>query len=175
VRKPTNQEKIQRFMVELSKAVKSPGKVYFTGGVSAVLLGWRKTTLDLDLKADPEPSGFFEALPRLKELVDMNIELASPEDFVPALPGWQDRCIFIAKEGPVTFLHYDFYGQALSKLERLLERDRHDIQRMLADKIVNPDRLLELFLIIEPKLIRYPAIDPTTLRSRVEKLAREGL
>jgi hypothetical protein len=175
VRKRTSQEKIHRFMVELGKAVKSPGRVYFTGGVSAVLLGWRETTLDLDLKADPEPAGFFEALPRLKESVDMNIELASPEDFVPALPGWEDRSAFIAKEGPVIFLHYDFYGQALSKLERLHERDRFDIQRMLEAKLVKPDRFLELFLLVESKLIRYPAIDPAQLRARVEKVTRGAL
>lgn len=35
----------------LGQAVTSEGRVYFTGGVSAVLLGWRETTIDVDLKA----------------------------------------------------------------------------------------------------------------------------
>ena len=67
--------------------------------VSAVLMGWREMTLDVDLKADPEPAGFFEALPRLKDELDINIELASPDQFVPALPGWVERSPFIADHG----------------------------------------------------------------------------
>ena len=66
MRAETSVNKINQFMGELGQAVRSPGRVYFTGGVTAVLLGWRETTLDLDLKADPEPQGFFEALPGLK-------------------------------------------------------------------------------------------------------------
>lgn len=77
MRAETSREKIERLMAELGRAVRSGGQIYFTGGVSAVLLGWRETTLDVDLKADPEPQGFFEALPRLKDAVDINIELAA--------------------------------------------------------------------------------------------------
>ncbi len=40
-------------MHKLGTSVTSEGRVYFTGGVSAVLLGWRDMTLDVDLK-DPE-------------------------------------------------------------------------------------------------------------------------
>ena len=62
-------------MSELGAAVRSAGRVYFTGGVSAVLLGWREMTIDVDLKAEPEPTGFFECLPLLKDRLDLNIEL----------------------------------------------------------------------------------------------------
>lgn len=115
MREATNADKVRRLMRELGRAVQSPGRVYFTGGATAVLLGWRDTTLDIDLKPDPEPIGFFEALPKLKNEIDINIELAAPDDFVPALPEWKERSQFIAKEGSLEFYHYDFYGQALSK------------------------------------------------------------
>lgn len=167
----TSREKIDRLMTELGRTVRSPGRVYFTGGVSAVLLGWRDTTLDVDLKADPEPDGFFEALPRLKDAVDINIELAAPDDFIPALPGWRDRSQFIAQHGPLGFYHYDFYSQALSKIERNHERDQADVQRMLAGGLVQRDRLLVHFGEIESRLIRFPAIDADALRSRVEQIA----
>jgi len=120
-------DKINRFMAELGEAVRSPGRVYFTGGVTAVLLGWRETTLDLDLKADPEPQGFFEALPKLKDSLDINIELAAPDDFVPTLPGWSDRSQPIATHRLLSFYHYDFYSQALSKIERFHARDQGDV------------------------------------------------
>jgi hypothetical protein len=171
VRVETNRGKIERLMAELGRAVRSPGRVYFTGGVCAVLLGWRETTLDVDLKADPEPSGFFEALPSLKDAMDINIELASPDDFIPALPGWRERSVFIAIHGPVSFFHYDFYSQALSKIERFHSRDQSDVAQMLSSELVQRDRLLEFFREIEPKLIRFPAIDPQALRQRVEAVA----
>jgi hypothetical protein len=139
-----------------------------------VLLGWRETTIDVDLKADPEPVGFFEALPKLKDRIDINIELAAPDDFVPALPGWQDRSMFIESQGQAEFLHYDFYGQALSKIERLHERDEIDVGRMLSDELIHPTKLWELFCAVEEKLIRYPAVDPQKLRMRIKKIADEG-
>ena len=161
-------------MTELGQAVRSPGRIYFTGGVSAVLLGWRDTTLDVDLKADPEPQGFFEALPSLKDAIDINIELASPEDFIPALPSWRDRSIHIATHGSLSFFHYDFYSQALAKIERYHVRDQSDVRQMLASGLVQRDRLKELFEEIAPKLIRFPAIDAQSLRQRVNKIVSES-
>ncbi len=174
MRGETNRTKIERLMGGLGLAVRSPGRVYFTGGVCAVLLGWRETTLDVDLKTDPEPEGFFEALPILKDAVDINIELASPDDFIPALPGWRERSVFIADHGPLSFYHYDFYSQALSKIERFHSRDQSDVSQMLARELVQRDRLLELFLGIEPKLIRFPAIDAQALRQRVETIVSQA-
>src|SRR6476646_4544036 len=118
MRNETNRDTIELLMKELGSRVRAAGRVYFTGGVSAVMYGWRAMTVDVDFKADPEPVGFFGALPRLKEDLHVNLELASPEDFIPALPGWRDRSRFIARHGQIDFYHYDFYGQALAKLER---------------------------------------------------------
>lgn len=56
----------KQFMEELASAARSPGKVYFTGGATALLLGFREQTIDIDLKLDPEPAGAFEAIAALK-------------------------------------------------------------------------------------------------------------
>ncbi len=125
-------------------------------------------TVDVDFKADPEPAGFFEALPRLKEDLQVNLELASPDNFIPALPGWRDRSRFIARHGQLDFYHYDFYGQALAKIERNHPRDRLDVEQMLSHGLIEKDRLLALFNEIEPLLIRYPALEPADFRTRVE-------
>jgi hypothetical protein len=174
MRRRSNAETIRELMRELGRAVRSPGQIYFTGGVTAVLLGWRETTLDVDLKADPEPTGFFEALPELKDRMDVNIELASPDNFVPALPGWRERSIFIETDGQVTFSHYDLYGQAFSKIERLYKRDRIDVCRMIEDNLVDPNKLWELFCAVESQLIRYPAVEADALRARMKKLMEDG-
>lgn len=171
MRENSTKSRVEKLMEELGRAVKSRGRIYFTGGASAVLLGWREMTLDVDLKADPEPAGFFEALPRLKDEIDINIELASPDLFIPALPGWEERSIFIADHGLLSFFHYDFYGQALAKIERGHPRDTLDVQSMISAGFVKPDYLLELFTTVEAALLRFPAVDPKTLRNRVESLA----
>ena len=130
--------------------------------------------MDVDLKADPEPAGLFEAIAVLKDELSINIELASPSDFIPELPNWRERSLFIARHGLIDFYHYDPYSQALSKLERAHSRDLTDVQAMLQIGLIRRDLLLKLFLEIEPMLIRYPSLDPVTFRKIVESFYKEN-
>lgn len=157
-------------MAALGNSVKGTGHVYLTGGATALLHGWRDTTIDVDLKADPEPDGFFEAIASLKDSLDVNIELAAPDQFIPELPGWRERSRFIAKHGSIEFHHYDLYSQALAKIERGHERDISDVASMLSRQLINKNRLWELFQAIEPALIRYPAITASLFRQSVEAI-----
>lgn len=160
--------KVNAFMVALGKAVKGPGRVYLTGGATALLYGWRSTTIDVDLKAEPELTGFFEAIAAIKDSLDVNVELAAPDQFIPELPGWRDRSPFIARHGSVEFHHYDLYSQALAKIERGHDRDVTDVRAMLERRFITRERLWELFEAIEPALIRYPAITASEFRHSVE-------
>jgi hypothetical protein len=99
--------------------------------------------------------------------VDENIELASPPDFIPELPGWRDRSPFVFREGKVDIHHFDFYSQALSKIERGFSQDLEDVQHMLESGLVEPARLQEPFGAIELELFRYPAIDPAAFRRKL--------
>lgn len=167
MRAEADRKKIEQFMEELGRRVGSPAKIYLTGGGTAVLEGWRGMTIDLDLKAVPEPPGFYEAIAELKEQIDLNVELASPDDFIPPLPGWQERSPYIVRWGQVEFHHYDPYSQALSKIERGHERDLRDVDAMLHRAMIDRRRLWDLFQAIEPALIRYPAIEPGAFRRAV--------
>jgi len=167
LRAETTLAKLHAFMRSLGTAASGPGRVYLTGGASALLYEWRPTTIDIDIKGVPEPPGFFEAIVQIKEQLDVNVELAAPDQFIPELPSWQQRSIFIGKFGQVDFFHYDFYSQALAKLERGHTRDKSDVIAMLALGLIRVERLLELFEEIEPKLIRYPAITPSAFRTEV--------
>ena len=173
MRPPVTGEKIERLMEALGEAVSGSGTIFFTGGVTALLHGWRETTIDIDLKAMPEPSGLYEALAQLKEQENINIELASPDDFIPEVPGWRERSLFIARHGSLDFYHYDPYAQALSKIERGHERDKEDVASMLAEGLVARDKLRELFLQIEPALVRYPALDAKAFRRAVDRFFTE--
>ncbi len=161
-------------MVALGERVRSPGRIYLAGGATAVLSGWRATTIDIDLKADPEPAGFFESLAVLKDELDLNVELASPDDFIPAVPGWRERSVFIARHGWIEFFHYDPYGQALAKLQRRHDRDVIDVSFLLERGLIRVDRVREMFALIERELIRYPAIEPASFRAAVMEFCDEN-
>jgi len=155
-------------MEALGAAAGHPGRVYLTGGATAVLSGWRPSTIDIDLKIVPEADDVLRAVPRLKETIPINVELASPDLFIPVPPGWEDRSPFVARLGALDFHHFDFYSQALAKVERGHERDVADVREMLARGLVVPERALEYFAAIEPQLYRFPAIDPASFRRAVE-------
>jgi hypothetical protein len=133
-----------------------------------VLEGWRGSTADVDLRFEPDLDELLRELPALKESLGVNIELASPPDFVPELPGWRERSPLVFQEGNVTVHHFDFYSQALSKIERGFGQDLDDVGKMVESGLVAPARLLELYETIEPELYRYPAIDPAAFRRKVE-------
>lgn len=168
MRELTTVEQVERFMRALGRAARQPASVFFTGGVTAVLNGWRTTTIDVDIKIVPESDEILRAIPKLKEELRINVELASPDDFIPEVPGWRERSIFIRQEGPVSFFNYDPYAQSLSKIERGHRQDALDVTRMLADGLVEREKLVTLFERIEPELYRFPAIDPPSFRRAVE-------
>ena len=168
-REPSNAEKVRQLMRQLGEEATGAGRVYLVGGASAVLVGWRATTVDVDLKLAPEPPGVFEAIARAKTELNMNVELAAPDDFIPALPDWQARSVFVARHGSVDFLHYDFYGQALAKVERNHDLDLRDLEAMHRLQLIEPDALMRFFTAIEPSLVRYPAIDADCFRNKVQR------
>ena len=132
-----------------------------------MLEGWREATIDVDLRFEPEADELLRALPALKERLGVNVELASPPDFIPELPGWRERSPFVLREGTVTVRHFDLYSQALAKIERGFEQDLRDARTMIDRGLVVRGQLRELYEAIEPELYRYPAIDPAAFRHKL--------
>jgi hypothetical protein len=169
-----NEQKIFEFFTQLGRQVRREVRVYLTGGATAVLTGWRDTTVDIDMHFEPENDEVYRALPELKEKLRMNIELAAPSDFIPPLPGWKDRSIFITREGKVSFYHYDPYSQALSKIERGHAKDIQDVAAMFEHLLIKREKLKELYNAIEPQLYRYPAIDPPHFSKAVQAIVESN-
>jgi hypothetical protein len=161
---------IRRFLHRLAEEATRQTHVYLTGGASAVLLEWRDSTIDVDLKLVPDSDELLRAIARLKNDLNINIELAAPDQFIPEVPGWQHRSRFIERHGRVSFFHYDLYSQALSKVERGHAKDRADVEAMAKRGLIHSDELLRLFEEIEPRLYLYPAIDAASFRAAVEEL-----
>jgi hypothetical protein len=167
MRPPVDDQRIRALARELGRAARGPVRIYLTGGSTAVLEGWREATIDVDLRFEPEADELLRALPALKERLGVNIELASPPDFIPELPGWRERSPFVLREGPVDVQHFDLYSQALSKIERGFEQDLVDVRTMMERGFVDTSRLRELYEAIESELYRYPAIDPVAFRKKL--------
>jgi len=144
--------------------------MYLTGGATAVLEGWRPSTVDIDVRFEPDSDAALRQIAELKERLRVNVELASPLDFLPPLEGWRDRSRFRFRSGSLEVFDFDPYSQALAKLERGFELDLRDVSEMVRTEQVDPAKLLELFEGLEGELFRFPAVDPARLRQAVEAL-----
>jgi hypothetical protein len=69
-------DRIRNLMRELGRAADTDTRIYFAGGATAVLMGWRTTTIDVDLKIVPERDAVFRAIQSLKDELQVNVELA---------------------------------------------------------------------------------------------------
>lgn len=159
--------RIARFIEALGAAAAHEGVCYLVGGATAVLLGWRSTTIDVDLRLEPELDEVLRALPAIKDALSVNVELASPADFIPLPEGWRERSPSVGRHGHLSFRHFDLYSQALAKLERGHRQDLEDVEAMLARELVERSQLRALFLEIAPDLYRFPALDPADFARRV--------
>ena len=173
MRRPVDAARLRRLLEELGRRAAGAGCVYLTGGASALLEGWRASTVDVDLKLAPEPPGIFEAIARLKDELGVNVELAAPDDFLPPLPGWQERSRFIVRHGEVDFYHYDLTSQALAKLARSHDRDVADVRAMVERRLVSREEIRAGLAAIRGELVRRPALDAAAFERRVHAFLEE--
>lgn len=170
MREPADLTRIQQFMRALGERARAECRVYLTGGATAVMHGFRSSTIDVDVKFVPEHDELFRAVQELKERLRLNVELASPADFIPVRRDWADRSPFVAREGRVSFHHFDLCAQVLAKIERGHDQDRRDVEDFLRRGLVTRDQLAAYFDAIEPDIYRYPAMDAASFRKRVQQL-----
>jgi hypothetical protein len=83
--------------------------------------------------------------------------------------GATEASLLDGQQGEISFYHYDFTAQALSKLSRGYNRDIDDVQAMYEQKLFSLEELRDCFEAIECELIRFPSLNPDLLRNRVEQ------
>ena len=148
--------------------------MYFVGGGTAVFAGWRNSTIDADLYSDTDE--IFGDIQGIKDRLDLNIEFARPEDFVPSLTGSDTRHVFIETVGRVSFYHYDPYAQLLSKVVRGFDRDMQDAINFVESGMVDALRFRTLVAAIpDAAYAKYPALSPHAVLSAVDNfVSRRG-
>lgn len=167
MRENSDLQRIDDFISAIGMMVRTSLKVYFSGGTTAVMLGIRNTTIDVDIKFEPDSIQMYKAIQQLKEQLNMNIELASPDNFIPPLPAWKERSIFITQIGKVNFFHYDLYAQIISKVQRGWKQDLTDAEGFWK-KTGDHQLMMELFGKIKKDFIKYPAVNEIELEKRLK-------
>ena len=168
MRENVTRERLLAFMQRLAESAPRGRRfrVFVVGGGTAVALGWREATIDVDLYAADE--AVFVDIQRIKESQQVNVEFARPEHFVPPLGGAGGRHIFIATFGAVSFFHYDPYSQMLSKVVRGFRRDLEDARHFIDAGLVDAARFRDLVEAIpEPVFAKYPALSHEAVLSAV--------
>ena len=115
--------------------------------------GAMAATLDIDLWLDVRDEHEVQtALQQLKNALDVNVELASPGDFIPLPAAWQSAARYVGRYGPLDVFYFDFYSLALSKIEHGTERDLEDVELLARQGLVTRERLDAAFQEILPQV-----------------------
>ena len=175
MREELTRERLVELMRELARTAPRRGawQVYLVGGGTAVYLGWRRASIDVDLYSAQE--AVFRDIQQIKERLNINIEFARPEAFVPPLRGSADRHVFIDTIGKITFYHYDPYAQAFSKIVRGFQRDLDDAEQFLRSGMVDPRRFRSLVAAIpDSTYARYPSLSRAGVEAAVDTFLAEA-
>jgi hypothetical protein len=155
LREHVDRERIKLFLKRLGDRFKRPGKIYLVGGTSLVFEKLRQQTIDVDVVIEVAPADHSELIQAVRELKDnlsINVEEASPADFIPLPSGYENRHVFIDRFGTLDVLHFDLYSTALSKIERGREQDLEDVLALLRSARIDWHKLVECFQEILPKM-----------------------
>ncbi len=72
MRRLVDAERLRAFMRALGSLTDVETTCYLTGGASAVIVGWRDATVDIDVLFAPENDQLLRAIPDLKERLEVN-------------------------------------------------------------------------------------------------------
>jgi hypothetical protein len=176
-RQSVNRERLESFLSRLGERFRHPARIYLVGGTTLVFEGWREQSIDVDLTfivADEYHAELVRVIKDLKDQLAINVEEASPADFIPVPAGFQDRAIYVGRYGQIDVFHYDLYSVALSKIERDSALDRADVLTLLQQGRIELDSLQRYFdEIIVQYGVRSLRQDPARFRRNFEHIKRE--
>ena len=165
-----DKRQIENFLRNLGRTFRKPGRLYLVGGAALVHAGLRSGStqgIDVEVHAADEDE-MMDVIRRLKDTLKINIEFASPGDFIPLPSQWEMNARYIARYGAIDVFYFDFYSIALSKIERGSTRDINDVKLLLQQGIITLQGLDTAYNEILPRVGKRPynRLDPTQFVSR---------
>lgn len=102
------------------------------------------------------------AIQQLIQRMQINVEFASPADFMPLPSQWEMHAKYVGRYGLVDVFYFDFYSTALSKIARGNSRDIADVRLPVQQGIINLQELDAAYPEVLAQLGqgRYPRITP---------------
>src|SRR5579885_1283365 len=141
MRQRVGQQEIEQFLVQVGRT-RQPGRLYLVGGAAMVHRGIRPgQTLDIDIQITVDPANLTAQIAQLKQRLNMNIEFASPADFMPLPAQWETRSEFLKRYGQVDVFYFDWYSIALSKMQRANRQDVVDVQLLVRQGFIDLSEL----------------------------------
>lgn len=152
---------IEKFLNALGKAYRKEGRLYLAGGAALVHMGLRSgSTLDIDVVIEAtNEDEMITAIRRLVEQMQINIEFASPADFIPIPSQWAAHAKYIGRYGKVDVFYFDLYSLALSKISRGSDRDLVDVRLLVQQKLIMLDELDAAYQEVLPRMGKRPYIN----------------
>ncbi|GAC1311178.1 MAG: hypothetical protein NVSMB27_47930 [Ktedonobacteraceae bacterium] len=152
---------IDKFLTALGKAYRKAGRLYLAGGAGLVHMGLRAgSTLDIDIVIEAsDEDEMITVIRRLVDQMQINIEFASPADFIPIPAQWSAHSKYIGRYGKIDAFYFDLYSLALSKISRGNDRDLIDVKLLVQQKLISLDELDAAFNEVLPRMGRRPYIN----------------
>ncbi len=152
---------IEKFLKALGRSFHKPGHLYLAGGAALVHMGLRPgSTLDIDVVIETtNEDEMVTAIRRIVEQLQINVEFASPGDFIPLPSQWMTQARFVGRYGSVDVFYFDFYSLALSKIARGNDRDLIDVKLLVQQKIITLEGLDAAYSEVLPRMGKRPYIN----------------
>lgn len=177
MRQRVTRAEIEQFLKDIGKNVHQPGRLYLAGGAALVHMGVRSgSTLDIDVAIEAaDEDELVTAIRHVVQQRQINVEFASPGDFIPLPSQWTAQAKYVGRYGSVDVFYFDFYSLALSKISRGSDRDLIDVKLLLQHKLITLDELDAAFQEILPRMGKRPYInlDPQKFANRYAMVRQE--
>jgi hypothetical protein len=138
MRPNVDRQAIEHFLTELGRRFRQDGRLYLVGGAALVHAGIRPgssaTTQDIDLEV--ASGDMYQIIQQLKGQLNINVEFASPRDYLPLPHNWQSLSRYVGRYGTIDVFYFDFYSLALSKIARANSRDLQDVVLLLQQQVI---------------------------------------
>ena len=154
--------------------MRRPIRFYLVGGSVMIDLGLRSATLDIDFAADADdPAALTElepAIVALKNELDVNVEPASPSDFLPIPAGVRDRSRFVERFGQLDVYYYDLTSLIIAKVARAYEQDLSDAELLVRSGQVSWDAVTRTWALMKVSTTGWLRYEPADIERRLDIL-----
>jgi hypothetical protein len=148
--------------------------LYLVGGAALVHAGIRPgisaTTQDIDIEV--ASGDMYQIINQLKQQLQINVEFASPGDFIPLPRDWQSLSRYAGRYGSIDVFYFDFYSIALSKIDRGNSRDLQDVALLLQKQAITLQELDRTAQEVAAQMGKgnYKRLDPNAFLARYQAI-----